>query len=115
MAIEKGDLPAVMEAVIEEKRQHALIPPMKVNVAGGTAKTNKIVAGQKKKHLTMFNENGGQWVVDNVKCHYCAKCYSSKAKRDDHHTKFHEPRGDAINEYWTTVGDEVWVGTFKRS
>ena len=88
--------------------------PRREATIGGNAQTRKTVKGQAAKHMMFFETQGGQWVVDNIKCHYCAKCYSTKAIRDKNHL-VHITKGDVINEKWTTAGNEDWVRSFKRS
>jgi hypothetical protein len=88
--------------------------PSKIEkVVGGSDKTRALNAQQKAMHMDFFEKEGGQWVVDNIKCHYCSKCFATKAKRNEHHGKMHYCK--APNAKWTTAGDKAWVRSFTRS
>jgi regulator of replication initiation timing len=114
-AVATGNSTALMEAVKEEMRITVLnkTMPKTEKVVGGCATTLKTVNTQKAKHMAFFDKEGGQWMVDNVKCHYCSKCFGTKTKRDQHHGEKHD--GKKTDPKWTTAGDAEWVKTFTRS
>jgi FtsZ-binding cell division protein ZapB len=114
-AIAENDMVAIMEACKEEARMEILKTkmPRAEKVVGGNATTKKTNEGQKAKHMRFYEEKGGQWIVDNIKCHFCPRCYGSKAVRDNHHLEKHA--GETPKTKWTTAGDAEWVKTFGRS
>ena len=114
-ALAENDMVAIMEACKEEARMEILKTkmPRAEKVVGGNATTKKTNEGQKAKHMRFYEEKGGQWIVDNIKCHFCPRCYGSKAVRDNHHLEKHA--GETPKTKWTTAGDAEWVKTFGRS
>ena len=106
---------ALIDVMKEELRINNLKKsmPKAEKVVGGNDITKKTVETQKAKHMSFYVAKGGQWMVDNVKCHHCSKCFGTKTKRDEHHHKKHN--GETAKTKWTTAGDENWVKSFTRS